>query len=81
MYKFHKNTGMASWSGTDVDIANFRETFMNLKYEVTNKNDLTGEESVELICNVSKDYSKRSSFICVLLCQGAEGVIWNRWTC
>lgn len=76
--KFHKNAGMASWSGTDVDAANLRETFMNLKYKVRNKDDLTGEESVELICNVSKeDYSKGSSFICVFLSHGDEGVIFE----
>lgn len=40
---------MASRSGTDVDAANLRETFTNLKYEVRNKNDLTGEEIVELM--------------------------------
>uniref|UniRef100_A0A2K5DWV2 Caspase family p20 domain-containing protein n=1 Tax=Aotus nancymaae TaxID=37293 RepID=A0A2K5DWV2_AOTNA len=65
---FHKSSGMASWSGTDVDAANLRETFMNLKYEVRNKNNLTHEEIMELMHNVSKeDHSKRNSFVCVLL--------------
>uniref|UniRef100_A0A8C0VSN6 Caspase family p20 domain-containing protein n=1 Tax=Castor canadensis TaxID=51338 RepID=A0A8C0VSN6_CASCN len=75
---FHKSTGMAARSGTDVDAANLRETFMGLKYEVRNKNDLTREEIVELLHNVSKeDHSKRSSFICVILSHGEEGVIYG----
>ncbi|KAM6149910.1 caspase-3 isoform 1-T1 [Erethizon dorsatum] len=75
---FHKSTGMAARSGTDVDAANIRETFMNLKYEVRNKNDLTCEEIMELMCNVSKeDHSKRSSFICVILSHGEEGIIFG----
>nr|4QUI_A Chain A, Caspase-3 [Homo sapiens]4QUI_B Chain B, Caspase-3 [Homo sapiens] len=73
---FHKSTGMTSRSGTDVDAANLRETFRNLKYEVRNKNDLTREEIVELMRDVSKeDHSKRSSFVCVLLSHGEEGII------
>ncbi|XP_037687022.1 caspase-3 isoform X2 [Choloepus didactylus] len=75
---FHESTGMASRSGTDVDAANLRETFRNLKYEVRNKNDLTREEIMELLCNVSKeDHSKRSSFICVILSHGDEGIIFG----
>ncbi|KAL4676578.1 hypothetical protein H8959_010723 [Pygathrix nigripes] len=62
----------------DVDAANLRETFINLKYEVRNKNDLTREEIVELMRNVSKeDHSKRSSFVCVLLSHGEEGIIFG----
>ncbi|MXQ84278.1 hypothetical protein E5288_WYG014265 [Bos mutus] len=75
---FHENTGMACRSGTDVDAANLRETFMNLKYEVRIKNDLTCKEMLELMSNVSKeDHSKRSSFICVLLSHGEEGIIFG----
>lgn len=75
---FHKNTGMSFRSGTDVDAANLRETFLNLKYEVRNKNDLTREEIVDLLYNVSKeDHSKRSSFICVILSHGDEGIIFG----
>ncbi|KAM9576220.1 caspase-3 isoform 1-T1 [Trichechus inunguis] len=75
---FHPSTAMASRSGTDVDAANLRETFRNLKYEVRNKNDLTREEILELMRNVSEeDHSKRSSFICVLLSHGDEGVIFG----
>ena len=51
---FHKSTEMTSQSGTDVDAANLRETFINLKYEVRNKNDLTREEIVELMRNGKK---------------------------
>lgn len=75
---FDKNTGMALRSGTDVDAANLRETFRSLKYEVRNKNDLTREEIVELMRSVSKeDHSKRSSFVCVLLSHGDEGIIYG----
>uniref|UniRef100_A0A8C6E4Z1 Caspase 3 n=1 Tax=Moschus moschiferus TaxID=68415 RepID=A0A8C6E4Z1_MOSMO len=75
---FHENTGMACRSGTDVDAANLRETFTNLKYEVRIKNDLTRKEMLELMSNVSKeDHSKRSSFICVLLSHGEEGIIFG----
>uniref|UniRef100_A0A2K5YAZ4 Caspase family p20 domain-containing protein n=1 Tax=Mandrillus leucophaeus TaxID=9568 RepID=A0A2K5YAZ4_MANLE len=72
---FHKSTRMTSRSGTDVDAANLRETFINLKYEVRNKNDLTREEIVELMRNVSgEDHSKRRSFVCVLLSHSEEGI-------
>jgi len=69
---FHENTGMACWSGTDVDAVNLRETFTNLKYEVRIKNVLTRKEMLELMSNVSKeDHSKRNRFICVLLSHGS----------
>ncbi|XP_012923258.1 caspase-3 [Heterocephalus glaber] len=75
---FHRSTGMSARSGTDVDAANLREIFMNLKYEVRNKNDLKCEEIVKLMCSVSKeDHSKRSSFICVILSHGEEGIIFG----
>ncbi|XP_062932897.1 caspase-3 [Cynocephalus volans] len=75
---FDQSTGMSPRIGTDVDAASLRETFMNLKYEVRNKNDLTCEEILELMRNVSKeDHSKRSSFICVILSHGEEGVIFG----
>ncbi|KAM8786290.1 caspase-3 [Rhynchonycteris naso] len=75
---FHKSTGMASRSGTDVDAATLRETFKNLNYQVRIKNDLTREEIVDLMRSVAKeDHSKRSSFICVLLSHGEEGVIFG----
>nr|KAF6373140.1 caspase 3 [Pipistrellus kuhlii] len=75
---FNKSTGMAPRSGTDVDAANLQETFRNLKYEVRIQNDLTREKIVELLRGVSKeDHSKRSSFVCVLLSHGDEGVIYG----
>ncbi|XP_036106045.1 caspase-3 isoform X3 [Molossus molossus] len=75
---FDKKTGMTSRFGTDVDAARLRETFLNLKYEVRNQNDLTREQIVELMCSVAKeDHSKRSSFICVLLSHGDEGIIFG----
>uniref|UniRef100_A0A8C5XFQ9 Caspase-3 n=1 Tax=Microcebus murinus TaxID=30608 RepID=A0A8C5XFQ9_MICMU len=57
---FHKSTRMPSRSGTDVDAANLRETFMNLKYEARNKNDLTREEIVELIDQKEQFYLRAS---------------------
>nr|XP_026256383.1 caspase-3 [Urocitellus parryii] len=75
---FHKSTGMASRSGTDVDAANLREIFINLKYEVRNKNDLTREEIVELMHNGyyswrnSKDGSWFIQSLCALLKQYAH---------
>ncbi|KAM7338493.1 hypothetical protein ACRRTK_001977 [Alexandromys fortis] len=75
---FHKSNGMTPRSGTDVDAAKLRETFLSLKYEVRNKNDLTREEIVELRDKVSKeDHSKRSSFVCVILSHGDEGIIFG----
>uniref|UniRef100_A0A2K6UGK4 Caspase family p20 domain-containing protein n=1 Tax=Saimiri boliviensis boliviensis TaxID=39432 RepID=A0A2K6UGK4_SAIBB len=62
----------------NVDAANLRETFRNLKYEVRNKNDLTRAQIMELMRNVSKeDHSKRNSFVCVLLSHGEEGIIFG----
>ncbi|CAK6442560.1 unnamed protein product [Pipistrellus nathusii] len=75
---FNKSTGMAPRLGTDVDAANLSETFKNLKYEVRIQNDFTREEIVKLLHDVSKeDHSKRSSFVCVLLSHGDEGVIYG----
>ncbi|XP_037382298.1 caspase-3 [Talpa occidentalis] len=75
---FLGSTGMACRSGTDEDAAKLRETFLNLKYEVQNKNDLTCKEIKELMYDVSKeDHSKRSSFVCVLLSHGDEGIIYG----
>lgn len=45
---------MQSRPGTDVDAADLRETFTNLKYEVRNKNDLTCEQIMELMYSGKK---------------------------
>ncbi|NP_001033059.1 caspase-3 isoform X1 [Monodelphis domestica] len=75
---FHPNTGMSFRSGTDVDAASLSDTFRSLKYEVRIKNDLTCNEITELLNSVSKeDHSQRSSFICVILSHGEEGVIFG----
>ncbi|XP_075412948.1 caspase-3 [Tenrec ecaudatus] len=75
---FHSSTKMAPRSGTDVDAAELRKTFGTLKYEVRNKNDLSREEMVMLMRGVSEeDHSRRSSFVCVLLSHGDEGVIYG----
>ncbi|EDL78892.1 caspase 3, apoptosis related cysteine protease, isoform CRA_a [Rattus norvegicus] len=59
---FHKSTGMSARNGTDVDAANLRETFMALKYEVRNKNDLTREEIMELMDSGKKSPIQIVSF-------------------
>ncbi|XP_043827307.1 caspase-3 [Dromiciops gliroides] len=75
---FHPNTGMSFRSGTDVDAAHLRETFKSLNYEVRNKNDLTCKEIIDLLYNVSKeDHSQRSSFVCIILSHGEEGIIFG----
>ncbi|KAM8969223.1 caspase-3-like [Sarcophilus harrisii] len=76
---FHQNTGMSFRSGTDVDEAHLIDTFKHLKYEIRNKNDLTCKEITELMYNVSKeDHSQRSSFVCVILSHGKEGIIYGK---
>lgn len=51
---------------------------MVLKYKVRNKNDLTHEEIMELMDNVSKeDHSERSSFVCVIPRHGDKGLIFG----
>lgn len=63
---FDKKHWNGTWSRTDVDTVNLRETSVNLKYEVRNKNDLTCEEIVELLHNVSKeDNSKKGTAVFV----------------
>ncbi|XP_074132921.1 caspase-3-like isoform X2 [Sminthopsis crassicaudata] len=76
---FHENTGMPFRAGTDVDAAHLIDTFKHLKYEIRNKNDLTCKEIIELMYNVSKeDHSQRSSFVCVILSHGEEGIIFGK---
>ncbi|XP_038611176.1 caspase-3 [Tachyglossus aculeatus] len=75
---FHPNTGMGCRSGTDVDAASLIDTFKKLKYEVRCKNDMKRHEILELLTSVAhEDHSKRSSFVCVLLSHGEEGVIFG----
>ncbi|XP_019377451.1 PREDICTED: caspase-3 [Gavialis gangeticus] len=75
---FHQDTGMAFRSGTDADAALIRETFITLGYKVKLNNDLKCEQILTLLKNVAKeDHSKQSSFVCVLLSHGEEGVIFG----
>ncbi|XP_072480099.1 caspase-3-like [Notamacropus eugenii] len=75
---FHPNTDMPTRSGTDVDAANLRETFENLKYEVRETKDVTCEGMKQIMENVSKeDHSQRSSFVCVILSHGEEKIIYG----
>ncbi|NXA16049.1 CASP3 protein, partial [Sapayoa aenigma] len=75
---FHRHTGMSPRSGTDADAASVREVFMKLGYKVKINNDLPCEKIFKLLKNVSEeDHSKRSSFVCVLLSHGDEGLIYG----
>ncbi|XP_040411022.1 caspase-3 [Cygnus olor] len=75
---FHKDTGLASRSGTDVDAASVREVFMKLGYKTKLSNDLSCRDIIKVLKNVSEeDHSKRSSFVCVLLSHGEEGLIYG----
>ncbi|KAM9193896.1 caspase-3 [Mergus octosetaceus] len=75
---FHKDTGLSSRSGTDVDAASVREVFMKLGYKTKLSNDLSCRDIIKVLKNVSEeDHSKRSSFVCVLLSHGEEGLIYG----
>ncbi|XP_005149203.1 caspase-3 [Melopsittacus undulatus] len=75
---FHRKTGMSARSGTDADAASVREIFMKLGYKIKINNDLSCVEISELLKRVSQeDHSNRSSFVCVLLSHGDEGVIYG----
>ncbi|NXB05371.1 CASP3 protein, partial [Cnemophilus loriae] len=75
---FDRRTGMLPRSGTDADAASVREVFMKLGYKIKINNDLTRGDIFKLLKNVSEeDHSKRSSFVCVLLSHGDEGLIYG----
>ncbi|NXE60987.1 CASP3 protein, partial [Calcarius ornatus] len=75
---FQPHTRMSSRSGTDADAASVREVFMNLGYKVKVNNDLSCGNIFKLLKKVSEeDHSKRSSFVCVLLSHGDEGLIYG----
>ncbi|XP_051474928.1 caspase-3 [Apus apus] len=75
---FHRDTGMSPRSGTDADAASVREVFMKLGYKIKINNDLSCRDIFKLLKNVSEeDHSKRSSFVCVLLSHGDEGLIYG----
>ncbi|NXO30113.1 CASP3 protein, partial [Cisticola juncidis] len=75
---FDKRTGMASRSGTDADAASVRDVFMKLGYKVRINNDLSCKDIFRVLKNVSEeDHSKRSSFVCVLLSHGEEGLFYG----
>ncbi|XP_067993079.1 caspase-3 [Melanerpes formicivorus] len=75
---FHRHTGMSPRSGTDVDAARVRGVFRTLGYKIKINNDLSCEDIFNLLQNVSEeDHSKRSSFVCVLLSHGDEGLIYG----
>ncbi|NXI64823.1 CASP3 protein, partial [Anseranas semipalmata] len=75
---FHRDTRLSSRSGTDADAASVREVFMKLGYKIKLNNDLSCRDIIKLLKNVSEeDHSKRSSFVCVLLSHGEEGLIYG----
>ncbi|KAM7021522.1 caspase-3 [Melospiza melodia melodia] len=75
---FQPHTRMSSRSGTDADAASVREVFMNLKYKVKINNDLSCGNIYKLLKKISEeDHSERSSFVCVLLSHGDEGLIYG----
>ncbi|NXL23648.1 CASP3 protein, partial [Setophaga kirtlandii] len=75
---FQPHTRMSARSGTDADAASVREVFMNLRYKVKINNDLSCGNIFKLLKKVSEeDHSKRSSFVCVLLSHGDEGLIYG----
>ncbi|NXK54933.1 CASP3 protein, partial [Chauna torquata] len=75
---FHQDTRLSSRSGTDADAASVREVFMKLGYKIKLSNDLSCRDIIKLLKNVSEeDHSKRSSFVCVLLSHGEEGLIYG----
>ncbi|XP_005415590.1 caspase-3 [Geospiza fortis] len=75
---FQPHTRMSSRSGTDADAASVREVFMNLGYKIKINNDLSCGNIFKLLKKVSEeDHSKRSSFVCVLLSHGDEGLIYG----
>ncbi|KAF4791762.1 Caspase-3 [Turdus rufiventris] len=70
--------GMTPRSGTDADAKSVREMFMKLGYKIKINNDLSCRDIYKLLKNVSEeDHSKRSSFVCVLLSHGDEGLIYG----
>ncbi|NXA41304.1 CASP3 protein, partial [Eudromia elegans] len=75
---FCRETGMLARSGTDADAASVREVFMKLGYKIKLNNDLSCRDIFKLLKNISEeDHSKRSSFVCVLLSHGEEGLIYG----
>ncbi|KAM9795388.1 caspase-3-like [Neosynchiropus ocellatus] len=75
---FHKSTNMGFRNGTDLDAAAAMKTFRQLGYNVKVENDLTVDQMVGLMTNVSQqDHSNSASFACVLLSHGDEGLIYG----
>ncbi|XP_044537144.1 caspase-3-like [Gracilinanus agilis] len=75
---FDKDTELLSRDGTEKDAANLKDIFKSLKYEVRDKNNLTCKEIINYLKSVSReDHSQRSSFVCVILSHGEEGVIFG----
>lgn len=75
---FHRSTGMGTRNGTDVDAAAVMKTFVNLGYRMVVLTDLTVQQMKDKLHSVSEeDHSKYSSFVCVILSHGDEGVIFG----
>ncbi|XP_077466182.1 caspase-3-like [Stigmatopora argus] len=75
---FKKSTQMKTRDGTDVDANLAIKTFSELGYKLKVANDLSVEEMMVFLRDVSQeDHSKSASFVCVLLSHGDEGVIYG----
>ncbi|XP_010740777.3 caspase-3-like [Larimichthys crocea] len=75
---FHKDTQMNTREGTDVDAHAALKVFTELGYKPRFFNDLTVQQMHEQLRTVSQeDHSARSSFACVLLSHGDEGLIYG----
>ncbi|XP_053315404.1 caspase-3 [Spea bombifrons] len=75
---FHPSTRMGTRSGTDTDARKLYETFKCFGYQVKVLNDQKCSDIFGLLKKVSEeDHSKRSSFVCVLLSHGEDGLIYG----
>ncbi|XP_063314211.1 caspase-3-like [Pelobates fuscus] len=75
---FHPSTRMGSRSGTDTDARKLFDTFKYFGYQVKIFNDLKCSDIFGLLKKASEeDHSRRSSFVCVLLSHGEDGVIYG----
>ncbi|KAM8940161.1 caspase-3-like [Pelodytes ibericus] len=75
---FHPSTRMGTRSGTDNDARKLYETFKFFGYQVKVANDQSCSDIYKLLRKVAEeDHSKRSSFICILLSHGEDGLIYG----
>ncbi|XP_075466598.1 caspase-3-like [Ascaphus truei] len=79
---FHSSTRMGIRNGTDADAQRLNGTFRALGFQVKIFNDQKCSDIFRLLKLVSEeDHSKRSSFVCVLLSHGEDGLIYGTDDC